>query len=167
MACNSQFIYVSAEDQSINAYTFADGVFEPRHKEHLKAVGTIKMMHATEEFLYGLTFKGELVVFKADNLEEVVMKKDSPSKTGDVTAMAVSESTGTVWVADKKGFIRILDASTLEPVEMPTELKTKGDKDATYMAASNDQGSLIAVGDAKGYVAVFDASTRALKFYHY
>ena len=166
MACNSKTIFISAEDQSLNAYTFADGVLEPRHKEHLKAAGTIKMMHATEELLYGVTFKGELIVFNANNLEEVVAKKDNPSKTGDVTAMAVSESTGTVWVADKKGFVHVLDAKTLEPVEVPSELKTK-EKEGTYLVASNDQGSMIALGDAKGYVSVFDASARAFKFYHY
>ena len=72
MACNSKFIYVSAEDQTLNAYTFVDGAFEVVHKEHLKSEGTIKMMHATDKFLYGLTFKGDVIIYNADNLNEIV-----------------------------------------------------------------------------------------------
>lgn len=82
------------------------------------------MMHATDKFLYALTFKGELVIRNADNLSEIVKTKADPAKA-DAVAMAVSEATNTIWIGDKTGAVTVLDAETLEPVEVPAPLKSQ------------------------------------------
>lgn len=120
-------------------------------------------MQATDKFLYGLTFKGELVVRNADNISEVVKTKANPAKA-DATCMAVSEVSNTIWIGDKTGGVTVLDAETLEPVEVPAALKTHQGA-ATTMAASPSGGALIALGDAKGFVNVFDTDAKTLKVY--
>ena len=119
-------------------------------------------MQATEKFLYGLTFKGDLVVRNADNLSEVVKTKANAAKA-DATCMAVSEATNTVWLGDKTGAVTVLDAETLEPVELPAALTTH--QGAASVMAASAGGALIALGDAKGFVNVFDAATKTLKVY--
>ena len=81
-------------------------------------------MQATDKFLYGLTFKGDLVIRNADNLSEVVKTKSNAAKA-DATCMAVSEVSNTIWLGDKTGAVTVLDADTLEPVELQAALKTK------------------------------------------
>jgi WD40 repeat protein len=120
-------------------------------------------MQATDKFLYGLTFKGDLVIRNADNLSEVVKTKANAAKA-DATCMAVSEVSNTIWLGDKTGAVTVLDADTLEPVELPAALKTKQGA-ASHMAASPGGGALIALGDAKGFVSVFDTATKTLKVY--
>lgn len=81
--------------------------------------------------------------------------------------MAHCAAKNEVWVCDEKGFVHILDAMTLAPIAESEGLglKTVYGHQAMCMAASNDNGSLIAVGDAKGYITVFDSATRTQKFY--
>lgn len=164
MASNSNFVFASSEDQYLNAYTLDENNQLASVGEHIKNEGTLKMMQATDKFLYGLTFKGELVIRNADNLSEVVKTKADPAKA-DAVCMAVSEATNTIWIGDKTGAVTVLDAESLAPVELPAPLKTKLGA-ASYMAASHDGGNLIALGDAKGFVSIFDAASKTLKMYY-
>jgi WD40 repeat protein len=80
---------------------------------------------------------------------------------GEVVAMALTGNQ--LWVADSKGFVKILNADTLKPEE-GEEIKTVYGHPGLSMDSSID-GTLVAVGDTKGYVTIYDVASRTQKSY--
>jgi WD40 repeat protein len=128
--------------------------FGELQKKHSSLVQLI----ATETMVYALFLDRSIQILKADDIGQVVSENKS---LGEIVCMALAGSL--LWVADKDGAVKVLNADTLQPEEGEA-LKTVYGHPAMSMNSSSD-GSLVAVGDTKGYVTVFDAATRAQKAY--
>ena len=127
----------------------------------------IMQMLATEQFLYVLYADKTIEALKAENIAEVAAKSDkldSLGGKGEVSAFTFCEVNNELWIGDNKQSIHIFDADTLKKKEDST-LATEYGHPVTMMAASNDKGKIIVVGDKNGYVTVFDAENKAKKNY--
>lgn len=108
-------------------------------------------------------------MLKADNIEECLADSGKleglGDAKGDASCFAVCEMRNEIIVGDNKGFIHILDATTLASKgEAP--LKTHNGYECISACTSPD-GTKFAVGDAKGYVTVFDFESREQLCYVY
>ena len=77
--------------------------------------------------------------------------------------ITVLEARGEIWCCDNKGFVHVLNMTTLEPVETP-EIKTEYGYPGNCIGSSPD-GNWVSVGDTKGTVTLFEAEGRTKKWY--
>jgi len=169
LTCNSKFVYSASGDGSMGHFEIVDGALKPVIKEFIKKNGTVLTMTASDEHLYVLYHDMSLEILKADDISKEVAKvgqlKNLGVAKGEIASIAHVSAKNELWVSDIKGFVHILDATTLAPVE-DVELKTVYGHPAVSMAScNNEESSLIALGDKNGYITVFDANTREQKFY--
>lgn len=124
----------------------------------IKKHSSVLQMIATETLIYTLYTDKSIQILKAEDISQMVLETKS---VGEIVAMALTGNQ--LWVADTKGFVKILNADTLKQEE-GEELKTVYGHPAVSMTSSSD-GTLVAVGDTKGYVTIFDAASRTQKSY--
>lgn len=105
-------------------------------------------------------------LLNANDINEVVAKRASGPIGGnkaEIVEITVLDSRNEIWCADNKGFVHVLNLSTLEAVETP-EIKSEYGYPGNCIGSSAD-GNWVSVGDTKGTVTLFEAETRTKKYY--
>jgi len=174
LASNSKFVYSASGDMAMMCYEVIEAPESQAGPsltsvlpDFIKRQASAEDMIATDEFVYVLYLDKSIHMLKADNIAEVVKdsgKLDSLGEAkGEVSCFALSPSRNELVIGDTKGFMHVLDASTLALKGSPP-IKSVYGHPVTSVAASHD-GKLLAAGDAKGYVTIYDAETHEQKSY--
>jgi WD40 repeat protein len=157
LASNSTHAYSGSADMHMMQFSVNDSGLTSVGELQKKHSSLVQMI-ATETMVYALFLDRSIQILKAEDISQMVVENKA---AGEIVAMALAGSQ--LWVADKEGAVKVLNADTLQPEEGEA-LKTVYGHPALSMNSSSD-GSLVAVGDTKGYVTIFDAATRAQKTY--
>ena len=102
----------------------------------------------------------------ANDINEVTARREKGplgSNKADMVDITVLDARGEIWCCDNKGFVHVLNMSTLEPVETP-EIKTEYGYPGNCIGSSPD-GNWVSVGDTKGTVTLFEVEGRTKKWY--